>query len=154
MWSAAALVLLLAACGGAKPVVPGSSSASAPDTGGVEIHGDASNPVNKLAIEAIADLQKYWSEEFPKIYGKDYEPTKGGFFVVIPSSGDLPPCASDASEISGNAFYCSTKDDVAWDAEGLLPDLQAKFGDFVIRSCWPTNGDMRCRHDPTPPRGR
>jgi predicted metalloprotease len=132
VWSAAALVLLLAACGGPKPVVGSAPSASGPDTRGIEIRGDASNPVNKLAIEAIADIQKYWSEEFGKIYGKDYEPVKGGFFAVIPSSGDLPPCASDASDISGNAFYCATKDDVAWDSEGLLPDLQSRFGDFVI----------------------
>ncbi len=51
---------------------------------------------------------------------------------MIPSSGDLPPCASDASDIAGNAFYCSTKDVVAWDSEDLLPELQSKFGDFVI----------------------
>jgi predicted metalloprotease len=51
---------------------------------------------------------------------------------VIPSSGDLPPCAADASDIAGNAFYCSTKDDVAWDSEQLLPELRSKFGDFVI----------------------
>jgi hypothetical protein len=55
VWSAAALVLLLAACGGPKPVVGSAPSASGPDTRGIEIRGDASNPVNKSAIEAIAD---------------------------------------------------------------------------------------------------
>ncbi len=34
--------------------------------------------------------------------------------------------------IAGNAFYCSTKDVVAWDAEELLPTLRKKYGDFVI----------------------
>ena len=34
-----------------------------------------------------------------------------------------------ASEVAGNAFYCST---VAWDAEQLLPSLQENFGDFAI----------------------
>ena len=56
-------------------------------------------------MEAIADLRDYWGKEFPELCGKDYVPVKGGFFAVILSSGDLPPCASDASEISGNAFY-------------------------------------------------
>jgi predicted metalloprotease len=88
--------------------------------------------VNKVAMQAIADLQDYWGKELPQLYSKDYEPVKGGFFAVIPSSGDLPPCASDASEISGNAFYCAKKDVVAWDAEGLLPGLKEKYGDFVI----------------------
>lgn len=57
---------------------------------------------------------------------------KAGFYGVFPSSGDFPPCATGASEISRNAFYCASKDVVAWDAEGLLPDLQSRFGDFVI----------------------
>jgi len=130
-----ALVMAIAptGCGSSKsPSVTPTSNASVSQTDAVKIHGDASAPVNKLAIKAIADLQSYWGEEFPKLYGKPYEPVKGGFYAVIPSSGDLPPCVSDASEISGNAFYCSTKDVVAWDAEGLLPELQSKFGDFVI----------------------
>jgi predicted metalloprotease len=130
VWSVVAVVLLLAACGGPKPQAP--SKPQGPDTSNIQIHGDASQPVNKLAIEAIADLQSYWGKEFPQLYGKDYEPVKGGFYAVIPSSGDLPPCASVADEISGNAFYCSTKDVVAWDSEGLLPELKDKYGDFVI----------------------
>jgi predicted metalloprotease len=130
VWSVVAVVLLLAACGGPEPQV--AHKPSAPDTSNIEIHGDSSGPVNKLAIQAIADLQAYWGKEFPQLYGKDYEPVKGGFYAVIPSSGDLPPCASAADEISGNAFYCATKDVVAWDAEGLLPELKDKYGDFVI----------------------
>jgi hypothetical protein len=98
-----AVVLLLAACGGVSGM--GQKSGSPPDTSNIEIHGDTSADVNKLAVEAIADLQDYWGKEFPHLYSKDYVPVKGGFFAVILSSGDLPPCASDASEISRNAFY-------------------------------------------------
>ncbi|HEY5151527.1 MAG TPA: neutral zinc metallopeptidase [Mycobacterium sp.] len=129
----AAAAVLLAACGGPKPVVPTPASGT-PQTpnSDITINGDASTPVNKIAVAAIADLQMYWAEEFPKLYGSDYKPVEGGFFAVIPSSGDLPPCAADASDIAGNAFYCSTKDVVAWDSEDLLPELQSKFGDFVI----------------------
>lgn len=130
--SLAAAAVLLAACGGPKPTVPGGSSSAGPDKEKVSISGDASAPVNQLAIKAIGDLQEYWSKEFPQLYGSDYKPVEGGFFAVTPSSGDLPPCASDASDISGNAFYCGSKDVVAWDAEDLLPELQTKFGDFVI----------------------
>jgi predicted metalloprotease len=133
VWSVAAAVLLVSACGGPKPEVSGLGNKSGPpDTSNIEVHGDASGPVNKLAVQAIADLQDYWGKEFPELYDKDYEPVKGGFYAVTPSSGDLPPCATSADEISGNAFYCSTKDVVAWDAEGLLPELQEKYGDFVI----------------------
>ncbi len=45
--------------------------------------------MNKLAVEAIADLRDFWGKEFPELCGKDYVPVKGGFFAVIPCSGDL-----------------------------------------------------------------
>jgi predicted metalloprotease len=131
--SAAAIVLLLAACGGPKPAGSASSTANLPDTDSIQIHGDKSDPVNKLAVEAIADLQQWWSEQMPKTYdGEHYEPVKGGFYAAMPSSGELPPCAQDAQSISGTAFYCPSRDVVAWDAEGLLPSLKEKFGDFII----------------------
>ena len=78
-WSVVAVVLLLAACGGQAAVSGvGQKSGSPPDTSNIEIHGDASADVNKLAVEAIADLQDYWGKEFPELYGKDYVPVKGG----------------------------------------------------------------------------
>jgi hypothetical protein len=61
VWSAVGVVLLLAACGSPKPVVPGPDKQSKPDTSGIEITGDASDPVSKLAVEAIADLEQYWA---------------------------------------------------------------------------------------------
>ena len=125
-------VLLLAACGGPKPELPDAEKQARPDTSGIEITGDASDPVNKLAIEAIADLERFWGAEYPGLYGDEYQPVKGGFFAVMPSADAPPPCASDASEVAGNAYYCKTEDVVAWDAEGLLPGLRENFGDFAI----------------------
>lgn len=130
----AVLAVVLAACGGGpKPgmLAQASQVGNAPHDD-IKITGDASADVNKMAVRAIADLQKYWAEEYPKLYNGDYKPVSGGFFAVVPSSGKLPPCAESASDISGNAFYCASKDVVAWDSAGLLPELQSKFGDFVI----------------------
>ena len=60
-WSLLAVVLLLAACGGPKPQISGlgQKTGSPPDTSNIEIHGDASEDVNKIAIQAITDLQDY-----------------------------------------------------------------------------------------------
>ncbi len=132
VWSVLAVVLLLTACGGPKPQAPEKTKAGPPDTSNVKINGDASSPVNKLVIKAIADLEEYWGKAMPDLYEKDFEPITGGYYAVNPSTDDAPPCARAASEVAGNAFYCSTKDVVAWDAEVLLPELQEKYGDFVI----------------------
>ncbi|MGU3436154.1 neutral zinc metallopeptidase [Actinomycetes bacterium M1A6_2h] len=128
----AASVALVAACSSAETTTGSATSVSETPSQGVDIVGDASTDVNKIAIAAIADLQTYWTEEYPQIYPGAYEPVAGGFYAVVPSSGDLPPCASSPDDIAGNAFYCSTADNVAWDSEGLFPELQSKFGDDVI----------------------
>ena len=40
--------------------------------------------MNKLAIEAIADLQDFSGKEFPKLYGeRAIKPVTGGFFGPI-----------------------------------------------------------------------
>jgi len=133
LWSMAAAVLLLAGCGGPKPEVSGlgQKTGSPPDTSNITIEGDSSEPVNKIAIQAIADLEQYWGEQYPNLYGKDFEPISGGYYAVT-SDSPAPPCTTEPDEVAGNAFYCSTEVVVAWDAELLFPDLQSRFGDFVI----------------------
>lgn len=136
----AAVALLLTACGGQQSNNQ-QSGASAPkpsefvalpDISDVKIHGDEDDPINKMVMHAIADLETYWAEHYPEVYGTEFKPIEGGYYAVYPSTGELPPCASEPGDIAGNAFYCYTQDVVAWDAEGLMPDLQSKFGDFVI----------------------
>ncbi len=130
-----AAALVAVGCGGSPAGTAGHSGTAAKlgqQGESITIHGEASAPVNEIAVKAIGDLQSYWAEEFPKLYGKDYKPVEGGFYSVAPSHDQPPPCTEDVSEVAGNAFYCSTEDVVAWDAEGLLPELQSKFGDFVI----------------------
>jgi predicted metalloprotease len=128
-----ATVLLVAGCGGGlKPEVPSSPAAEKPDASDIAIEGDPTTPVNKLAIAAIADLQTFWADQFPQLYGDDYKPVEGGLYALTPDSESGPACADSYSDVSGNAFYCKLDDSVAWDASGLLPDLQKKYGEFVI----------------------
>ncbi|HKH50928.1 MAG TPA: hypothetical protein VKA77_03855 [Mycobacterium sp.] len=82
-------------------------------------NGDISDPVNKLSVQAIADLEQYWGKEFPNLYEKDFEPISGGYFAVTADS-EAPPCTTAPQEVAGNAFYCSTEDVVAWDAQELV----------------------------------
>ncbi|VXB78845.1 neutral zinc metallopeptidase [Aeromicrobium sp. 9AM] len=126
-----AATLLLTACGGGSDD-KGTSEPKRTKVSSVKIDGDRSAPVNKLAIKAIADLQDYWTAEFPKLYGKKYKPVKGGLYASTEQSTKGPKCANSYSDVQGNAFYCKLDDSVAWDAQDLLPSLQKKYGDFVI----------------------
>ena len=99
----------------------------APTRGRCEDQRSTSSPVNQIAVKAIADLQTYWADEYPKLYGHEYEPVKGGFYAVIPSSGDLPPCRVGRRAKFRQRFPLPTKDVVAWDPEPAA-QLQSKFG--------------------------
>ena len=125
------VLVVITGCGGGKPE-KAEPRASKPDVSKVKIDGDASAAVNKLAIKAIADLQAYWTDEYPDLYGKKYQDVKGGLFASTSESTAGPECAKGYSDVQGNAFYCKLDDSVAWDAEKLLPELQKKYGDFVI----------------------
>jgi predicted metalloprotease len=112
----AAVVLLVAGCGGgvkSEPPIQGEKTkAGAPDTSKVKIEGDASAPVNKIAMQAIADLEQYWAEQYPQLYDKEFEQISGGYYAVAADS-PAPPCTTSPEEVAGNAFYCSTEDVVA-----------------------------------------
>ncbi len=83
---------------------------------------------------ALADIEAYWSTEFEQVYGTPYKPLSGGLHPY--SSTQAPPsCGGEVplyEEVAGNAFYCDTDDLVAWDAEGLVPPLNEKFGSFAV----------------------
>ena len=82
----------------------------------------------------IEDLEAFWAEQMPDVYGQDYEQVSGGFFPY--SSTEPPPSCNDIrstyEEMRGNAFYCSPDDLVAWDVEDLIPQLNEEFGSFAI----------------------
>src|ERR1700710_322355 len=99
--SISVVFLLIAGCGGGKP--SDDSKSTKPDISSIKINGDRSSPTNKLAIEAIADLQTYWSKEFPKLYGKKYKAVKGGLYALTTESTAGPACASSYSDVQGNA---------------------------------------------------
>src|SRR3954449_6906390 len=97
-----AAVVLIAGCGGPKPEVPsqqGSQARNKPDTSNIKIDGDPSTEVNQLAIEAIADLEKYWADEYPKLYDGDYKPIEGGLFASTPDSERGPECAQGYADV-------------------------------------------------------
>lgn len=89
--------------------------------------------VDRIAGNAIDEIEKYWTTEYPKVFnGKKYKKVTGGLYSVDPDSSQSIPCAGDASAVKFNAFYCPSADVVAWDRVGLFPALKEKFGTFPI----------------------
>jgi predicted metalloprotease len=86
---------------------------------------------------SLADIQDYWRETFPQVYGTDYAELTGGIWASFPGRAEPIPdgCASDPSDeypAVGNAFYCGNGDYIAYDDAQLIPQLTGEFGEAAV----------------------
>ena len=98
------------------------------------VQGTDNGTTDRIAASTIGDVQAFWKQSFPAVFGKQWHDLTGGVYSVDASSakGAAPPCTEQASDVEGNAFYCPAKDSVAWDRSALLPVLRDQFGDAAV----------------------
>jgi predicted metalloprotease len=89
---------------------------------------------DELIELALADIQYYWGETFPDLYGERYQPIPAS--RIHAGSPDNPPPACGGGppayeNVEGNAFYCTLGDFVAWDDRELFPELYDK-GPYAV----------------------
>jgi predicted metalloprotease len=119
----AGALVLGALSGCAVTLVPGTASPVSGEAGDVPaeefpIIGAADDEVDRLARNALADLNAYWDEQFGPTFGVDFTGLTGGYYSVDP--GDVDPgaypggrvgCGEEALAVEDNAFYCPPSDD-------------------------------------------
>ncbi|MCP2167010.1 aminopeptidase [Goodfellowiella coeruleoviolacea] len=147
--AALAAVAVLAGCGRtiagqARPLgaidpgtvagLPVTDGASGPRSGVADADLPVENAdggeMDKLAINAIADVEEYWKQQFPSEFGKQFEPVKR--YVSYDSNGrGVNICRTNTAGVV-NAFYCSLEDSIAWDRGELLPLLDDEFGPMSV----------------------
>jgi predicted metalloprotease len=143
---AAALAGCVVALSGCVTVIDGLPSALEPpvsDVGDdeVTIVGAGDGPVDELARNALADLERFWGEQLPEVYGRQFQPLQGGYFSVDPDdvdAADYPSgvsCGASPAEVEGNAFYCQANggphsDSITYDRT-FLGELAEQFGEFI-----------------------
>ncbi|QRP46891.1 neutral zinc metallopeptidase [Amycolatopsis sp. FDAARGOS 1241] len=97
---------------------------------GLPVANTDGGAIDKLAANAVADVQQYWTEQLPENFGKDYKPV--GQLISYDSRGPgLNICGSTTAGLV-NAFYCPSGDLVAWDRGELLPMLNDSFGPMSV----------------------
>ncbi|QFZ22912.1 neutral zinc metallopeptidase [Saccharothrix syringae] len=130
-----AVLLVTSAC---AQVVPGNPVAGETVTRGKVdpgfIRGTDGGPIDQLAATAITDINAFWEDAFPEVFGDPWRELEGGIYSVDTSdpSAAPPPCTEKAADVEGNAFYCPSADAIAWDRAALLPVLQDRFGDAAV----------------------
>ena len=77
------------------------------------IVGAADDDIDRIARNALADLNQYWTEQFGPTFSEDFTPLAGGYYSVDP--GNLDPaqypngqigCGEPPDAVEDNAFYC------------------------------------------------
>ena len=94
--------------------------------------------VKQLALE---EVPAFWREQFPLVYGSDYEELAGGVWALTPDTTDRPFCGTDDrgnpyqityDDVRGNAFFAGICDIVAFDDSELMPFIYEEFGPLVV----------------------
>ena len=113
-----ALLFSTVLTGCAVTVIDGNASPAAGVAGDVApemfpIVGAADDDIDRIARNALADLNAYWTEQFPTTFDQPFTPLAGGYYSVDPN--DLDPaqypngqigCGEPPESVENNAFYC------------------------------------------------
>jgi predicted metalloprotease len=94
----------------------------------------SSQSYQKVIAAAITDLQSYWAEEFPQLYGARYQPIARGRIIAARPGVAIPRCQGHRTvyaDVRGNAFYCLESNFIAYDDVRLMPKLTETFGTFA-----------------------
>jgi predicted metalloprotease len=138
------MAVAVLASSGCATVVVGRPSAEEPTrqrAGDVTIVGAEEGTVDDLAADALADLETYWTQTSPEVFGKEFVPLAGGYFSVDPDDVDpaeFPDgvgCGGRPADAESNAFYCVASDAPNSDAitydRTFLDELAEGYGEFI-----------------------
>jgi predicted metalloprotease len=82
------------------------------------IVGAVDGEIDRIARNALADLNSYWADQFPPTFDQAFAPLTGGYYSVDP--GNLDPaqypngqigCGEPPEAVEDNAFYCGRSDE-------------------------------------------
>jgi predicted metalloprotease len=92
----------------------------------------ASASVDDVVARSLKDVERFWTAHYPALSGgAAFKPVQGGYRPY--TEADLPPpCGGEPAQYQPNAFYCPDGDFIAWDAQNLIPRLNAQFGPLLV----------------------
>ena len=109
--------------GCAVNVIEGNASPAAGVAGDVTaeefpIIGAVDDDIDRIARNALADLNGYWGDQFPDTFSQDFAPLSGGYYSVDPKDVDPAQypngqigCGEPPEAVENNAFYCGPSEE-------------------------------------------
>ncbi|MET7770243.1 metallopeptidase [Nocardia sp. NPDC005366] len=95
-------------------------------------NGDG-GPIDRLSLNAIADIEEYWKAEYAKTFPGVFTPVSRyiSWDAKAPKEQSIQFCRSDTYQLV-NAAYCSGDHTIGWDRGVLLPQVQEKYGAMAV----------------------
>jgi predicted metalloprotease len=131
-----AFVAVVAAAASALAVPAAGAGQTGNGTAGRTGPRAKAQPSYRVSVEtAIADVQAYWADTFPDLYGERYQPVPRDRVIAARPGVRIPRCQGQRlryRDVSGNAAYCSVSNYIVFDDVGLMPDYYDRFGSFAV----------------------
>ncbi|MEV6280446.1 metallopeptidase [Nocardia sp. NPDC051832] len=118
--------------GAAKAEGPSGPRKGVPDAPLTAANGDG-GAVDKLALNAIADIEAFWKAEYAKTFPGTFEPV-GKYFswdARAAKENSITFCKSSTYQLV-NAAYCSLDHTIGWDRGVLFPLLEKKYNSLAV----------------------
>ncbi|MBL1074397.1 metallopeptidase [Nocardia sp. 2] len=118
--------------GAASATGPNGPRAGVPDAD-LPVQGSDGGAVDQLVVNALADLQEFWTTEYPNSFPGSFTPPSRfvSWDATAPRRQAVEFCRETTFELV-NAAYCSLDESIGWDRGVLLPELEQKFGAISV----------------------
>ena len=136
-------IVILAALVASALAAPGAIAGQAGDNEGEPTIDEAPDRAPKPTTDyrdtisdAIADIQEFWQEEYPDLYGEEYVPVPAKRIIAARPGVKLPVCGGQRgtySDVENNAVYVPCgRGLVVYDDYQLFPSLDRDFGGLAV----------------------
>ena len=120
--------------------MPQPPSTAPTDPGAIDFGPDKPpKPYDDFLLAVVTDLEVWWTEQYPAIYGEAYRPLEGAVYASYPGRpDDIPGCGTPTTSYEDVrlyvAFYCGVGDFLVYDDsdDGLLAELARDYGSGTI----------------------
>ncbi len=125
------------------PIIEPELSVSIPFTDVID--ADENKPArahDEFVAVAFTDIERWWAESYPEVYGEPFSPLDGGVYAGYPErQTSIPGCGERRTDYADLqlyvAFYCELGDFMAYDdgddeLNSLLTPLAEEFGPAVM----------------------
>lgn len=95
------------------------------------ISGTDGGRVDRLVATAVDDVQRFWAQTYPVVFGHPFSP-ETRLSSWDSNSAAAPQFCGQSGHDYHNAAYCQEDDSIGWDRAVLIPTYQRGFGDVGV----------------------